>query len=343
MAEPITVYDHIRQNNLRTMYLLILFPLSLIMLVFIACMIGAAIIDAPDFMMGGVQVIRSLWPGFMPNLNNVWEVYAWGSLGFTLYTVMPIFIVTSLWMLISYMFGDKMMLKFAEARKAKTKKDAKVYQAIENVAIMAGLPTPKAYIIEENSMNAFATGRSPKSASIALTRGLVENLTMEELEGVIAHEMAHIQNRDIRLNMLIITGLGIFGFMASLIRHSDLRIKPGGNKDSQHNLYIVIMMICIMTALMVFHYLVAPAIRFAVSRTREYAADATGALIIRNPKALASALRKLADDSEVKSVEDDPDMAAAFIANPLASKLGLAKLTSTHPPLISRIERLESM
>ena len=337
-----TVYDHISDNNKKTFLLLLLFPVSLIILVYLAVIASAYMINDPYFMMAGVETLKSIYSDVQVDIDDRHKVYLLGALGITIYTTVPIIVAAMLWMLASYFFGDKMMLKFANAKAGEQSKDIKVYQAVENVAIMAGLPVPKVYIMEDAGMNAFATGRDPSHASIALTRGLIDNLDMPELEAVIGHEMAHIQNRDIRLNMLIITGLGVFGFLSSMFRHANLGVGNGGNSKDRGK--TVVLLIFVMIALTVFHYLVAPLIRMAVSRTREYAADATGALLVRNPQALASALRKIGGKSEVKAVAKEKDMAAAFIANPLKqTSMSLINLSNTHPPLEQRIERLEKM
>lgn len=338
MATHTTVYDHIRDNNIKTFLLILLFPLSLLLLVFLAILAGAYMINDPEFMMSGVLMLKSIFPSMKVTAASHDSLYITGAIGMTLYTATPIIVMALAWMAIAYMTGDKMMLKQANAQKAKSLEDKKVYQAIENVAIMTGLPIPQAYIIEENSLNAFATGRDPSHASVAVTRGLINKLEMDELEAVIAHEMAHIKNRDVRLTMLIITGLGVFGLLAGMMRHANYNISRGGNNKNKGQLQLLVFLVII--ALTIFNYIVAPMIRLAVSRTREHAADATGALIVRNPKALASALRKISQNPIVESVQDDKDMAAAFIANPMVK---FKELTSTHPPIEERIKRLEKM
>lgn len=316
-----------------------LFPLSLIMLVFLFTLAGAYVIDDPHFMMGGLNALREFWPEIRVQPYEIHQIYILGSAGITLYTVVPILVGALVWMGVSYWLGDKMMLKFAQAQEGVAARDKKVYQAVENVAIMAGLPMPKVYIMEDSSLNAFATGRSPQSASIALTRGLIDKLDMPELEAVIGHEMAHIQNRDIRLSMLIVTGLGVFGFLANAFRNTNIRMSRGGGNSKEKG-QAAIVLLFVMMALMTFHYLVAPIIRLAVSRTREYAADAQGALLVRNPQALASALKKIAQDPQVEAMEKERDMAAVFIADPI---IRLRAIGSTHPPVEERIRRLESM
>ena len=234
-----------------------------------------------------------------------------------------------------------MMLGFAGAKPIEKKDAPKLYNTVENTAIMAGLPMPKLYIIEDNSLNAFATGINPKNASIAVTRGLMEKLSPLELQGVIAHEMAHIGNRDIRLNMLIVVGVGIFYSLGrSLLRsarNSSVRSSSRNSKNSG-NSYILFWFVGI--ALLAFHYIIAPLIQMAVSRQREYAADSTGAKILHNSKALADALEKISSDARVEVLDSQKNMAVACIASPFDKISGLF---ATHPPIEERIRRLRSM
>ena len=157
------------------------------------------------------------------------------------------------------------------------------------------MPQPRVYIIDDDSLNAFATGRTPHDASVALTRGIIKKLDRLELEGVIAHECAHIGNRDIRLDMLIITGIGVTVFIADLIYR--VAIYGGGRRDNDDNKSGAVLLM-VWLAFMVFNWVVTPILRLAVSRNREYAADATGAHITRNPMGLANALRKISGKSE---------------------------------------------
>lgn len=306
-----TVYDHIRSNNIKTAVLVALFPCIFIALIFLFTWIVAPIDTAVST---------------------------------TISVAIPTFIACAAWMLISWAFGDSMMLNAAHAREIdnQSAENRAIYRRVENVAIAAGLPTPRVYIIEDNSMNAFATGRSPRDASIALTRGIINRLTPLELDGVIAHEMAHIGNRDIRLDMLLITGVGVTVFAADLIGRS-MMYAPRGDSDGdgKNNSAAILMMVWL--AFMVFNFLITPLLRMAVSRNREYAADATGAHITRNPMALADALRKITTDAHVKCMDKNKSMAAVCIANPSGPREFASSLMATHPPVEKRIARLESM
>ncbi|MBO4672225.1 MAG: M48 family metallopeptidase [Alphaproteobacteria bacterium] len=309
MAKIKTVYDHIRSNNIKTAILVALFPLSFIALIFLFCWI---IMPARDALNTTIQV------------------------------AIPTFIVCAVWMLISWAFGDSMMLSGAGAVQIHDNdpENKKIFRAVENVALAAGLPTPRVYIIEDNGLNAFATGRNPRDASVALTRGIINKLDDLELQGVIAHEMSHIGNRDIRLDMLLITGVGVTVFAADVLMRSIIYGNHSSNDDNgKNNTAAVLFMVWL--AFTVFNFIVSPLLQLAVSRKREFAADACGAQITRNPAALASALRKISDNPRVKNLEKSKSMAIACIAEPRKALMG--DLFSTHPSTKERIKRLESM
>lgn len=253
----------------------------------------------------------------------------------------PTFVVCIIWMIVSWVFGDSMMLSMAGAKQINdTDPDYKyIYKSVENVALAAGLPTPRVYVINDSGLNAFATGRTPRDASVALTRGIIQKLDRPELEGVIAHEMSHIGNRDIRLDMFIITGIGVTVFIADAILRGMTYSTP--RSDEKNNTASVMMMVWL--AFTVFNLIITPVLRMAISRRREYAADATGARITRNPIALANALRKISGNSAVKSLSSQSAMASVCIANPLGRRAFLGEILATHPPVEQRIKRLESM
>ncbi len=336
----VTVYDHIRQNNVKTVLLALLFPIVLTILIGIACLAAVALVRDKDFLLNGIYLLIRWFPSLEANITGDNATF-YAAMGYLMYAIVPIFAVSGLWMIVSLMTGDKMMLGFAGAEPLEKSDNPTVYRLVENLAIVAGLPMPRIYVIDDDSLNAFATGYSPKSASIALTSGIIEKLEPLELEGVIAHEMAHIGNRDIRLNMLIITGLGVFAFAADFIR---LNMVFKSSKDNRNGLHLLIFFIII--ALMIFNFVFAPLIHMAISRTREYAADATGALITRNPQALARALEKIRTDARVEVLDKQPTMATACIADPTARSseiAALSDLSATHPPIEERIKRLQAM
>jgi heat shock protein HtpX len=253
----------------------------------------------------------------------------------------PTFAVCIIWSLISWAFGDSMMLSMAGAKQINdTDPDYKyVFKSVENVALAAGLPTPRVYVINDSGLNAFATGRSPRDATVALTRGIIQKLDRLELEGVIAHEMSHIGNRDIRLDMFIITGIGVTVFIADALLRGITYSTP--RNDDKNNSGSVMMMVWL--AFTLFNVLISPILHMAISRRREYAADATGAYITRNPRALAAALRKISENSVVKNLDGRKTMAAICIANPTRARAFFGEIMATHPPIKERIRRLESM
>ena len=304
-----TVYDHIRSNNIKTIALVISFPLIFIALIFLFTWV---VVPAQDAFQVAINV------------------------------AIPTFIACAVWLLISWAFGDSMMLHSAHAHEIfdTDTENREIFRAVENVAIAAGLPRPRVYIIDDDSMNAFATGRSPRDASVALTRGIIKKLDRLELQGVIAHEMAHIGNRDIRLDMMLITGVGVTVFAADMIFR--LAFVSGGNSEDNKNSSAAVLLMVWM-AFMVFNWIITPILRMAISRNREYAADATGAQITRNPMALASALRKITTDSRVECLDKVKSMAAVCIAYPGGPREFASSLMATHPPVEKRIERLESM
>lgn len=334
----LTIYDHIAANNRKTWLLVLLFPLSLCVLT-----IGAAVIAF--YVMGDLKFAAHF---VVPHQNFLQEHNISITTG-NIYFLAGVFFIAGylpyvigsglLWMAVSYFFGDVMMLGFAYARPLEKQDNPQVYRAVENVAIAAGLPMPAVFVINDESLNAFATGRDPKHASVALTTGIIQKLEPLELEGVIAHEMAHIGNRDIRLNMLIITGLSIFGFLADIIR-SHVIYGGSGSKDQQRTKFLLL---AVMIALIIFNFIVAPLIQMAISRSREYAADATGALITRNPKALASALQKISGDARVEVLDRQATISAACIADPRDRRVAFQSLLGTHPPVKERIRRLLAM
>ena len=321
MAKAITAYEHIQSNNFKTILLILLFPISLVALFYVVCAVVFSL-DSP----GGFQ-------SALPMINK------------TVIAGMPIVAgIGLIWMFFSCLFGDKMMLGFAGAKPldGTTAENQEIYRLVENTALMAGLPMPKVYVIEDSSLNAFATGYSPKSASVALTRGIINKLTPTELQGVIAHELAHIGNRDIRLNMLIIAGLGVFGLLANNFRFSTSGSSRRSRDDNDKNGQAGLLLLAIFITFMLFHYIVAPLIQLAVSRSREFAADATGAMITHHPQALANALKKISQDAQVEILEEKSTMATACIYSPLAPNKAFS-LFSTHPDVKERVRRLEVM
>ena len=244
-------------------------------------------------------------------------------------------VLASLWMAIAYFCGDKWLLSGAGAVPVTEHDFPEIYRLVENLCMSRGLPVPRVFLMQDDSLNAFATGRDPEHASVVLTTGIVARLERVELEGVIAHELSHVENRDIRLMLICVAGIAFFAFAGEVLLRSGGRSKKGGG--------IVIILGLIF---LIYGYIFAPLIRLALSRQREYQADATAALMTRNPAALASALRKISSDCRVEALDKHASMAAMCIANPL-KKSGFAQwwngLNATHPPIEKRIAALEEM
>lgn len=251
-----------------------------------------------------------------------------------------VLIGVGIWFLIAWA-GHAAFIRMATGSKPLERKENKrVYNLLENLCISQGMKMPKLYIIDDDSLNAFASGISEKSFSISLSKGIIEKLDDDELEGVLAHELTHIKNRDVRILIVSIIFVGIFSFLAEIAFRS-LRFSGSGrrSRDSKGNGAIILVAIVI-TAVA---YLISMLLRFGISRKREYLADAGGADMTKKPYALASALKKIAGDPFIEAVESR-DVAQLFIGNPQPSVHKSASwdnLFSTHPPIEKRIELLE--
>ena len=244
----------------------------------------------------------------------------------------------------SYYFSDRIVLSMTGARPVSREDDPRLYYMVEGLSIAAGLPMPAIYIIYDQGMNAFATGRNPKKGVIVFTRGLLESLNDEELKGVISHELAHIKNYDILLGTIIVVLVGIVSIIANIMTR--LLFFGGRGKRSTKGSgggIIMIVVLVIGVLFIIVSPVVAMIIRMAISRNREYLADSTGALISRYPPGLASALRKISSNSEVKTASSAT--AHLFISNPLGekSRVMFKSLFNSHPPVKERIERLNEM
>ncbi len=245
------------------------------------------------------------------------------------------FLLAAVMNLGSYWFSDKIVLKMYRAKKVEESQAPGLYAIVRHLTQQAGLPMPALYITDESSPNAFATGRDPAHAAVAVTRGLLELMNQQEIEGVIAHELAHVKNRDILISSIAATLAGAIMIIASLARWAALFGGYGRSNDRGGGALglIVTALVAPIAAMM---------IQFAISRSREFQADATGAGISGNPRGLASALAKLGTASRQLPMRANPQTAHMFIVNPLAGK-SMMKLFSTHPPLQERIARLEKM
>jgi heat shock protein HtpX len=242
----------------------------------------------------------------------------------------------------SYYFGDQMVLAMSGARPADRQRDFDFYTVAENLSIAAGLPMPKLYVIEDTAMNAFATGRDPKHAVVVATTGLLARLDRREIEGVIAHELSHVQNYDIRLMAVVAVLVGTVAYISDLFLRN---LWWGGrrSRDSEREGNGIFFLVGIVLAII--SPFLAMMIQMAVSRRREYLADASGALLTRYPEGLASALEKISSDKEVLEAASNAT-AHLYIANPFKGKefgAWFSSLFDTHPPIADRIRRLREM
>ena len=304
-------------NNFKSLLLLVMFPALLIGLTWAFCAV----------------VFPSSLINYDPNDYN----YMTSGEAF-LNSVPIVLAATTIWFLIAYMFNSWMISVATNSKPLERRDNKRVYNLVENLCMAQGMPMPKVNVIEDRSLNAFASGINNKSYTVTLSRGIIERLDDAELEGVIAHELTHIRNRDVRLLVVSIIFVGIFTYIAQLAIRSFLyapRRSSGGKNDKSGA--IVLLMVIVLAAIGYFFSLL---LRFAISRKREYMADAGAAEMTKNPRALASALRKISGDPKIESVTRD-DIAQLFIEHPLSKKGGFSSLFATHPPIKKRIEILE--
>ncbi len=242
----------------------------------------------------------------------------------------------------SYWYSDKLVLKITKAEPIKKEDNPELYRIVENLCITAGLPLPKIYVIGTAQPNAFATGRNPENAVVAVTEGLLNKLDRVELEGVIAHELSHIGNRDMLLNTVIVILAGIVALVSNLF----LRISFFGGikkRDSRSSVSALLLILGLFAAVLA--PIAATLIRLAVSRKREFLADVDGVLLTRYPEGLARALEKISGDSN-KMRMANPSTAHLFISSPFKGKekkSWFTKLFMTHPPVEERVKALRGM
>ncbi|OGY86758.1 MAG: zinc metalloprotease HtpX [Candidatus Kerfeldbacteria bacterium RIFOXYC2_FULL_38_9] len=253
-------------------------------------------------------------------------------------------VIATFMTLLSLFAGDKVSLLSAGAKEIRKEDNPYVWRLVENLSITAGLPMPRIYLINDPIMNAFATGRNPKKASIALTTGIVEGLENEELEGVIAHELSHIKNYDTRLMMIVVILVGTIALLAEGMWH--VRWLRGGRNKNSGSIELIFMAIGF--ALIILSPIIAELIKMAISRKREFLADASAVLLTRYAAGLKNALLKI-DQQSGKMLHANNATAHLYIANPFGAdrrtktKKWLGSLFSTHPPIAARIEALAKM
>jgi heat shock protein HtpX len=237
---------------------------------------------------------------------------------------------------ISYWFSDKIVLKMYRARAVTPGEAPELYEIVGELANVASLPMPKVYVIQSESPNAFATGRNPENAAVAVTTGIMRILSRDELKGVIGHELSHIKDRDILIGTVAATIAGAIAWIGTMARWGAIFGGFGDDEDSGGGNLIFVLLVTMVASLS------AVLIQMAISRSREFLADREGALLCRNPRYLADALGKLDAGAKRVPLGANPSTAHLFIVNPLRGR-GIVNLFSTHPPIEERIKRLEEM
>lgn len=315
--------SQIRRNNTNSILILLMFPVVIVGLTWLFFFLTS--IAQTHFMNTENQDNLPFLTGV--NYNFI-------------HTIPWILIGVSVWFLVAWFSHSSMINKATGSKPLERKENKRVYNLVENLCISRGMTMPKVNIIEDDSLNAFASGLNSKSFTVSLSRGIIEKLNDQELEAVIAHELTHIRNRDVRLLIISVVFVGIFAFISETIfrsmRFGSLsRNRKGGGAG-------IAVIVALVLALV--GYLVASLFRFALSRKREFLADAGSAELTRNPLALASALRKISGDPTIEAVKRN-DVAQMFIENPQKevknSSFSFGSLFATHPPIEKRIQILE--
>lgn len=312
------------RNNLRSGILLFLFPCLVAVLTYLFCFL---------------LVVLTY------NNNNAAyeEVNKWALANQMFIEIIPYIIGGVLiWFIIAY-FANASIIKAATgAHPLERKENKRVYNLVENLCMSQGMKMPQINIIEDESLNAYASGINEKSYAITLSRGIIDKLDDEELKGVIAHELMHIRNRDVRLLIISIVFVGIFSMLAQIALRSVYYSSWMRNRNDKNNGAILVLLLAMIVAAI--GYFFATLMKFAISRKREYMADAGAAEMTKNPLALASALRKISADPDIEAVKRE-DVAQLFIEHPgkqaKSALSGLSGLFSTHPPIKKRIAILE--
>ena len=254
-------------------------------------------------------------------------------------TIPFVLIGVGIWFTIAYFSHAGLIQMATGAKPLERRENTRVYNLIENLCISQGMKMPKVFIIEDDSLNAYASGINEKTFAVTLSRGIIHKLNDAELEGVIAHELSHIRNRDVRLLIISIVFVGIFAFLAQIAMRN--LFFSGGRRRDKDNGGAIIIVAIVITAVA---YFISLLLRFGISRRREYMADAGAAEMTRNPQALASALRKISEDPYIEAVQNQ-DVAQLFIDHPSVEKksaFSIETFFATHPPIEKRIQALEA-
>ncbi|MDQ1297021.1 MAG: heat shock protein HtpX [Bacteroidota bacterium] len=310
--------SQIRRNNVNSVVLLLMFPVVFFGLTWLFFFFMS--LSQSHTEQGSYNMIQTVNLGFLR-------------------TIPWVAIAVIVWFTIAWFSHSSMIDRATSSKPLERKENKRVYNLVENLCISTGMAMPKVNIIEDDSLNAFASGIDSKTFSVSLSRGIINKLDDHELEAVIAHELTHIRNRDVRLLIISIVFVGIFAFLSEALFRSMQFGSLGRGKKGSGGAAVIIALILALVG-----YLVATLFRFALSRKREYLADAGSAELTRNPLALASALRKISADPTIEAVQRK-DVAQMFIENPQTglkkSSASIGTLFATHPPIAKRIQILE--
>jgi len=294
------------------------------------------------------QITRNRWRSFFLILFFLCLIFAlswafgeltgWGAGGFVSAVIIAVVLTFG-----SYYASDKIVLAISRARPVEKKDYPYLYNVVEGLSIAAGLPKPRCCIIDDTAPNAFASGRNPKNAVIVVTTGLLEKLNRAELEGVIAHEMSHIKNYDVLVQTLAVVMVGVVALLSDWTLRTFIWGKGRRRSGEKGGGNAAVLLVVVALVLAILSPLIAQLLKLAISRKREFLADANGALLTRYPPGLASALKKLSEDKEPLEAANKAT-AHMYIVNPLKDIKGkVNKLFSTHPPIEERIAALEKM
>ncbi|MDR0995732.1 MAG: M48 family metallopeptidase [Tannerella sp.] len=331
--EYVGIQTQQRRNNLRSAALLCLFPCLIVGLTWLGCYLFASY-------NGGASAYSGIG-GPILSSTALASSYFFG--------ILPIVVGGVLiWFLIAYFANVGIIQHATDARPLERMENKRVYNLVENLCMSQGMPMPKINVIDDESLNAFASGINNKTYTVTLTSGIIDKLNDEELEGVIGHELTHIRNRDVRLLIISIVFVGIFTALAQLGFRTLLyapsgRSRSSDDRNGKSNGGGVIVMLLIVLLVALIGYFFSLLLRFAISKKREYMADAGSAEMTKNPLALASALRKISADPLVEAVKRK-DVAQLFIEDPQEEHMSLSNpfgLFSSHPPIEKRIAILE--
>lgn len=310
------------RNDFRSMLLLCLFPFLVCVLVLLFCYLYVMFTGASNQVLGEVTLTRLAVKIFVQIAPYV--------LGGVL-----------IWFLIAYFANTSIINSATSSKPLSRQENKRIYNLVENLCMSQGMKMPQINVIDDNSLNAFASGINERSYTVTLTKGIINKLNDQELEAVIAHELSHIRNHDVRLLIISIVFVGIFAMVAQIAMRSVYYSSFSGRKNDKNGAALLIVLVMVVAAI---GYFFSILLRFAISRKREYLADAGSAEMTKNPLALASALRKISADPDIEAVKRD-DVAQLFIQHPgkqaESALSGMSGLFATHPPIEKRIQILE--